>query len=499
MLVKMHFTSKSPHSMIFLALLSISVHVSSAPVFNVVNKYDVHGNLCPLPTLMRLECPRICVTDTSLCPESIRPSCAGNQVYCADGTCKDVCDTNLVNPCDCGYSTSLISSNTASMVPCLDYIARRVQNFNSSDPNAIKKSCLSYLDSPYLDDWSFNSTSKSVYLTCPVAPTPPLTYREPIFIAFWGLVNPKSGKNEGVSNYILLSNDSDQFVAGNNTQGNSNSLNHIRNIDSGLNDEKHGSMFVQNNTSTASNIFSTPDKVLAIEKNCVDNKEPTHKDYLKITGLKKNFFGTLALLSTYFTMFGLFMIVLLLCLDYYGLVTKEGAGLTHLDYNYSGIIFIIVWTYMAIYVIILVVKKDNLKKFFKLQTCLSNAEYIQVERPKDSLIFESKNYKSITKFVLQLDAFFSRVLNKLFTITTSKVITTESSMRYFSYNSSRFLYNPEIQNFESKSFSYWSTVDSILSLKGGLTTQEAKSRIEYIGLNFIPVKVTPYYVAVFQE
>ncbi|OMJ12100.1 putative cation-transporting ATPase [Smittium culicis] len=472
---------------------------NSAPVFNIgilyltpfllhfyqVNDKGLDGDVCPLPTLMRLECPLVCVTDINLCPDPARPSCGTGETYCADGVCRTSCPENLLNPCLCGVSSSLLSQNTLSLIPCNTFIARNITSYNATISNENKNVCLSQMGLGSIEDWSYNITGNSVYLSCPSVEVPPLTLREPAFMFFWILIASQAVLFSLWSAYRRALDKNSV------SDSKKNSLNEFK-----AKEISEGSDYLSKNNVS---INHSEKSHLSNASSTLDNDTRGGDGGVKLQGFNNSIFGSIVLYYVHFNTLALIVFSLIICLDYYGLITGTGAGLTHGDYDYSGALFIINWSYMAFWVIALVIFRDKVNNYFKIKTRIRDAKYIQVLQNRENVIFQKDSYGTLVELVLRIEKRFNELFSKNSSVTTCKVETNSSNAKFFEYNCTRYVYNPELDFYESISYSVGENNNSILELKSGLTSEEAEKRLGYLGLNFISVTVPSLPKALFYE
>ena len=84
-------------------------------------------------------------------------------------------------------------------------------------------------------------------------------------------------------------------------------------------------------------------------------------------------------------------------------------------------------------------------------------------------------------------------------VTTSKMRATNTGVKYFVYQCTRYVYDPHSETFNPHDFDLGDTNASLAALKGGLSSEEASRREELIGLNFINVYVPNIPMAVLRE
>lgn len=84
-------------------------------------------------------------------------------------------------------------------------------------------------------------------------------------------------------------------------------------------------------------------------------------------------------------------------------------------------------------------------------------------------------------------------------VNTCRLLYTKAGTKYFEYQCTRFVFNPETQLFTPHDFELGETNGELKALAGGLTSEEARNRKELIGANFIAVNVPNFFMAILRE
>ncbi|KAI9303659.1 hypothetical protein BJ944DRAFT_241254, partial [Cunninghamella echinulata] len=171
---------------LFYKLLTIGLLplVIAIPKFNEINKYQVDGQLCSLPTYYSYPCPVICVKNINDCPAQVRPSCPTGETYCVDGSCRSSCPTDLTSKCACTGQPSLGQLTypcSKTFVDLPNFVARNKTELSYD-------TCSTYLNIPNLPKWNpnFNETNPTMmWGECPAPDWGELNFREPVFIALY--------------------------------------------------------------------------------------------------------------------------------------------------------------------------------------------------------------------------------------------------------------------------------------------------------------------------
>lgn len=114
-------------------------------------------------------------------------------------------------------------------------------------------------------------------------------------------------------------------------------------------------------------------------------------------------------------------------------------------------------------------------------------------------IFLQDQTDRLTDIVNQMQDIGCKLLGLDVVVSTSKMATTTTGARYFVYQCTRYLYEPETETFKPHSFDLGETSGELARLNGGLTTEEAARREEMIGPNFISVYVPNVFMAFMRE
>ncbi|OLY81621.1 putative cation-transporting ATPase 13A3 [Smittium mucronatum] len=334
-----------------------------------------------------------------------------------------------------------------------------------------------------IDNWSYNSSSQMVYLDCPASETPPLTLVEPAFSFFWALISSQFA-------LFLLWTSYSSFL----------DKKRMKPLNTGNRNNYESQMFEKSEDMDGSLPIKYSEKNSDSQmSSTLDNDTKMENNRIRLQGSKKSLFGTLVLFNIHLNTLCLFVLMLMITLDYYGFITGTGAGLTHGDYDYSGTLFIIVWSYLTAWVVVLVVFRDKINEFFRLKTGFNDAQYIQVSQKRENIVFQKGTYGKLVEFVLGVEKKFDDVLRKNYHVTTCKVQINSSGDKYFEHNCSRYVYNPDCDLYESVVINIGDTNRSIINLRSGLTTEEAEKRLGLIGPNFISVKIPSFLKALFYE
>lgn len=145
---------------------------------SLANDTDRYGKQCPLKPQYDLACPTLCVTDHSLCPASLAPTCPSGEQFCGDGTCQASCD-GIDNLCGCGDA-----SVPTTYVPCAAGQQVNITHFDPRNAEAqTQETCAAAVNVTQAGTYPVYD-HPMVWVTCPVV-VPFFTWREPMWIAVW--------------------------------------------------------------------------------------------------------------------------------------------------------------------------------------------------------------------------------------------------------------------------------------------------------------------------
>ncbi|KAG0173481.1 hypothetical protein DFQ30_007833 [Apophysomyces sp. BC1015] len=160
--------------------------------------------------------------------------------------------------------------------------------------------------------------------------------------------------------------------------------------------------------------------------------------------------------------------------------------------------FIAMWYIFFFWFACLTIFKSRLMNFFRIQCAYAEGQYVQVERNEPAIIFLEDN-DIIMNTVRWLEQTAKHTFGLDVVVNTSKLQKTRSGTKYFVYQCTRYVYNPQTQLFTPHDFDLGETNAALAHLTGGLTTEEAARREELIGPNFIQVYVPNFAMAVLRE
>ncbi|KAI9322428.1 hypothetical protein BX666DRAFT_2147537 [Dichotomocladium elegans] len=446
---------------ILLLVACLLCSVTAIPRFNQVNGYQLNGERCPLQTYHAYPCPRLCVRDIALCPPSIRPTCDEGRIYCVDGTCRDRCPTDLISLCSCPGAPAL---QGAAVYPCRSGNTVDIPNYNSTLQSY--SACASGLDISPVSNWVPNPAER-MWGQCPAPDYGVLTFVEPIFISlyiFYGSCLATLGgwylykhKKEKVSERIGCAAREKRRV----------------HLDDHKNEKKPS-------LDDASSLPETP---------CLRNGN----DDMLVRAYRCDFLGTSCFVLYGVQTLGMVVYMILMTYDYYnGYLFFKGNQLIQTS-TYIGMWYIFTGWFIA-----LVLFRDRLPNFFRIQCDDTEGEYVQVEKDEPAIIFIEEG-NSIINFVRYLERVLKSRLGQDVVVTTVPLSRTRLGERYFVYQCTRYVFHQEQQQFIPHAFHLGDTCSDLASQTSGLTNAQAQTRLEMIGANFIEVYVPNFPMALLRE
>ncbi|KAI8975450.1 hypothetical protein BDF20DRAFT_914379 [Mycotypha africana] len=436
--------------------------VKATPAFNTVNGFDVHGNQCPLPTYNSYPCPVLCVRNINDCPEKVRPSCPAGQTYCIDGTCRSSCPPDLKSACSCPGAPDL----QVPMYQCADTARPNIQSFNSKNKDEQTHSeCANYLGLSKVSSWSSNPQS-IMWGECPAPDYGPLNFHEPIFVTAYVIY--------GSCVFFLLVWAVSKFLRERLFKTRYNKVRETKRDEFLVDDEKKGL-----DDSSRSDTSSSIDQE--------DQEEMVIKAY------KRDFFGTFTRIMYFLLTLALLAYIIVVVYDYYeAFLYFRGNALV------ESSTFIGMWYFNFIWFAVLVIFKNRLANFFRIQCIYSEGQFVQVERREPAVILLEDNNK-LMSYVRRTESYLKRLFGLDVIVATAPLEKTGKGTKYFIYQCTRYVYRPETQLFKPHSFELGETNAELAVLNQGLTTQEALEREELVGPNFISVYVPNIPMAIVRE
>ncbi|KAJ2680493.1 hypothetical protein GGH99_005407, partial [Coemansia sp. RSA 1285] len=489
--------------------------VTSNQLWHDVNRYDAHGNECKLREKKDIVCSRLCVTDTSNCPSSLQPSCPDGQTFCADGQCHSQCTDKIQanNPCHCKRSGRKLPDEAVDLVPCMTIPNVTIYGFRPWESKFdIRSACGSQAEiadqSKTVGVWGsswIGDGIDSVWAECPAAPPPNYKYNESYWLAtfsvngalalftlMWSVYkywaersirsatkmanSPDARETEGAS--MLGAEDPDDGIA----------KPAINKPHSGGNESKDD--------------LATEKRPASSTKTAGDQASSLGQG-ITLFGYNNNIFGTLCV--WYIAV----VTILWICYmgvwtaDYYGSLPGSRHGVAYsLSYESDFLqlaTFLLVWGITFIILITLYIVKPHFRNYFRIRTLPCKGQFVCIIRPVHSIKLVEEKISWIQQRINQLTERLIAALSRDRDYTTCRVDVTSGNLTYFTYQCTRYIYDSSTGQFAPFEFDLGTNHRSLVQQARGLSSEEAFSRQELVGPNFIEVKVPNIFKAFARE
>ncbi|GAN01913.1 P-type ATPase (P-ATPase) Superfamily [Mucor ambiguus] len=231
-------------------------------------------------------------------------------------------------------------------------------------------------------------------------------------------------------------------------------------------------------------------------------EEEEHEE-LTQRGFKYNTIGNLMIV--YMGLISIFWIVilLLLCLDYYGYVVKDTPfGLFYNSYDLSSKAFCVAWFLSTSWYLIINIARTKIRNYFRIETTFANADFIQIRKPRHVIQMKSESEHSVIMPALSKFENTTRQLLGFDTLTTTvPIVKLDDQQRYFEFQSTRYHYEATTQTFEPVDIKKFFSMKSqdLITMKQGLDDATTQTRLQALGSNFIEVKVPSFLQALWEE
>ncbi|KAL0087372.1 hypothetical protein J3Q64DRAFT_1814053 [Phycomyces blakesleeanus] len=443
---------------IVLSTTLFSLTVEAEPKWNQVNAFDVNGGLCPTADYNFYSCPRLCVRDISLCPNTISPKCPSGTSYCIDGSCRTTCPGSLVSICSCPGAPAI----DGLVYPCLDGLSVIIPSFDIRNKDLQSmEACSAMTGLVNVSAWEPSSTS-SMWNICPNPDYGSLTFTEPAFISLYVFYS-------SCVVFLVL------WTVYKRWQEKPFSLKGQKEFDK---------LDQSPSIETEEDIKNPHDTIQFETLNHYGEKN------IAVKGYKKSYLGSAIFTIYIIQSFWMLGEIIMMTYDYYnGFLMFKGERLVQLS------TFIGMWYIFVIWFVCLVTFKDSLSNFFRIRCEYSKAQYVQVEKTTTFMQVDDK----ITKFAQNIETKLKTLFDFNVSSLTCKIHTTSVGKNYFVYQYTRFIYCPKTESFLQYKLDLGKSNSELGQLDAGLTTEEAKKREEMLGPNFIGVHVPSIPMAVIRE
>ncbi|KAI7873218.1 uncharacterized protein EV154DRAFT_100788 [Mucor mucedo] len=449
---------------------SITISVAS-PQFNIINDRDVYGNKCKLPTYYSYPCPTLCVRDISMCPPTNQPPiCPTGTTYCVDGECRDTCSESLVSLCGCPGAPAL----EGKLYPCsAETIHTNIENFIAENKaNQSAEACSRAVNIQNIPNWSPNPDS-IMWKECPTPDYGALTFTEGVFIALYTYYGSCIVV---LLTWVLYKNAKEKSI-----KANFHKVNDLRTDEYNENGkEKEVSEKIDGQKTGLSD-----DEVSSVEEN---------EDDMVIHAYKTNWLGKIVAYIIFVQTIGQICFMIMMVKDYYtDFLLFRGFS------EIQASTFIAMWYIFFFWFASLTIFRFRLPNFFRIRCSYGQGEYVQVEKNETALILLQGQSDKVMDFVRYLETTAKRIAGMDVIVTNAPLKSTSSGTKYFIYQCTRYVYQPETEIFSPHQIHLGDTNAELAKLNQGLSTEEARLRQELIGPNFIEVYVPNFSRALFQE
>ncbi|PVV01389.1 hypothetical protein BB560_004192, partial [Smittium megazygosporum] len=438
------------------------------------NLFGLNGQLCPVTPILNYTCPQLCVSDTSLCPSQVRPACGPGLTYCVDQTCRPSCPNDLVNPCLCKSSGSLkLSSSVSKMVPCLPLPNVDIYDYDPSSKKTVSRVCSNSLNLTQVDFWSAKTSEQTVWLSCPVK-TPSFNLKSKFFISIWTILATQCS--------LLLfwifyksfhENSSKSYYMHRKSIEQDHDIN-------GLEKAPNSAITALSSEKLASSPKSSDDSIDFIDS----------KSKINILEYKNSLFGSLVKYLLFVSTISWFVFILLIILDYYNLLTAEGASLASGDYTLLAKLFIALWCSLTALILILSLVRHKIENFFRILTHLGSGNTVEISQTEEVIQFASQRPNILTRALGSLEHSVKNGLGLDKKYTNCKIQNSSQNRRFFEFHSTRYVYNDSLRSYSFVAIDIGKSGPEIFGFADGLSQKEAEIRSEVLGPNFIQIQIS---------
>ncbi|KAJ1982948.1 hypothetical protein H4R35_000074 [Dimargaris xerosporica] len=470
------------------ALGSLWCFAVAIPRFHDTNDHDPYGNKCPLSERNGVECPRLCVTNTGLCPPVLAPVCPLGETYCPDGTCRASC-TEATNICMCGQSVADVGRE---LYPCARQDPISISHY---DPHRkeelVAEQCAAAWNATNKRSrwtrannstvpvyWEDSMTADQVWLQCPEPAPRQLHFNEPMFIIFYSLL--------GAQISLLV------FWA-------------LRRSTLSLKKPRgpvttHSEIVSEKDTSSLASdkSFKVATHTIYSTNKDSESVETTAAPGLTIKGFRRSFLGTAILITVLLTTLGWLVLLGVIVSDYYGAFDGESYAV-FANSQLSSKIFVVVWHFAVVWFLALNLSEPRVSNFFRLPCPLHQAHFVQIEKIKDQVIM----IQSRSRWLKELRIWerrLQRITGHGVMVKTATVMQTATTRQsYFEFQCTRYVYHPQHDQFLPCQLTVGATHADLVAQRHGITSGTAARRQDAIGPNFIHVAVPNFARALLEE
>ena len=234
-----------------------------------------------------------------------------------------------------------------------------------------------------------------------------------------------------------------------------------------------------------------------------DDKNPDEKPNLigiRMSGYKNDTFGSIVRYSVILMSIFWMFIFLILIMDYYGWfsgINYRDQAMLLVDQRTLSIVFIVIWNFTAIWFITLYSQSTNLLTYFLGEESLENSSYVLIEKKMEvqNIVNQKADWVS---YLLRIEKYFHFAkLDSSFTLVP--VDKGKNQGKFIEFECVRYNYNPETRTFSPHEFSAGSKNVDLHHKASGLTSVDAFTRADLVGLNRIAFKKPTFWTGIKEE
>ncbi|KAJ3118511.1 hypothetical protein HK100_000591 [Physocladia obscura] len=456
---------------------------------------------CGIPTVFST-CPVVCATSTALCPAALTDqtvaACISNkqQLLCVDGSCVSKsagCPNNLVPLCpSCPKTGFVLDGNPSqsvlypcSITPFLTLNVSLTQNpaIIAEQPNLpLWEACLTKASLP-LD----LANSSVVISECNIVPnTRVKSPLAPEFLVIYILM----GAQLLLLLFYYLTKNARVVLA-------RRAKNNYQLVDDSAPPESYRTQSFAKNAKNSASPFGTFD--IPLSTNFSVDADSAN---LRFTGYTSDVIGTIVSASVIITSFLWIILLAVLVLDYYAVFYKfnfrQESDLLFNDHELLSTVFIVSWHFVLVWFLGLQFSKDKWAQFFSRPVSLHQATLVQIEK-KVSDPVAIANMGAIAKWVKSIESKFRKFANTENSRTIVPVEISSDGRRFVEFECVRYVFDESIGRFEPFSFIVGPSCADLHGQGTGLTTSDAKTRLELVGENAIAFSADSFYSGIVKE
>ncbi len=189
------------------------------------------------------------------------------------------------------------------------------------------------------------------------------------------------------------------------------------------------------------------------------------------------------------------VILLILCLDYYGYVVPGTPfGLFFNSYDLSSKVFCLVWFFSTSWYLTINLARTKIQNHFRILTSFDKADHIQIEKERKVMHMMNANegphrlkvIENVTRHLLGFDKLVKTV-----------PVMENKQHRYFEFQSTRYTLSGH--QFKPAQVDMSTDKNVLVAMEHGLDSDTARKRLETLGPNFIQVIVPSFFKAFWEE